>query len=172
MSEIRSSGIDIMEQTQWAALPWNTFDWMQRIWCNILVLQCPGSEWLKLLFYNAYFHPSDWGDNQITLKPDQHSSSESCELSCFPLCLLAYYLKRLNNILRNLINYFTEHNFRKQERTRNCCREDRKTTERKEQKMKIWKAEAKGAEREQSLVWLYCPKTTYYYNISDWAKNK
>lgn len=38
--------------------------------------------------------------------------------------------------------------------------------------MKIWKADTKGAEKEQSLLWLYCPKTTHYYNICDWAKNK
>lgn len=126
-SEVWSSGADIIEQTHWAALPWNTFFWRQCIWCNILVLQCPGSERLKLLSYDAYFHPSDWEDNQITLKPDQHSSSESYELSCFPLHLLACYLKSLNNILRNRINYFIERNFRKQERTRNRCREKEET---------------------------------------------
>lgn len=51
MSEIRSSGIDIIEWTCWAALPWNTFVWMQHIWCNILVLQCPSSEQLLFMMH-------------------------------------------------------------------------------------------------------------------------
>lgn len=38
MSEIWSSGTDIIEQTHGTALPRNKFFWMQPIWCKILVL--------------------------------------------------------------------------------------------------------------------------------------